>query len=462
MAFDGSGNYNRIHNWTSDAANGLDINAGEMDAEDNSIAGAFNITVTRDGQGKMAADFTPQTDNIYNLGVGAKRWKSINGLPIAPLSNSAGDIRNYGAVTGTDCAAAVTSAAAVNSLVIFPAGTWPMAATPTIPTGVILQALPGAIFSGAGAGALGFSTSYTVGNQTSDYSPAPPTAGGTGELSSFNYFRNATGTTGGASTVGNALRIQTNVAAGVVNLEWGFLSVLNNSATAGQNVAGYMQGNKLTGAGPTWAAVMESQDKSGNANPTTGHIGAEIDLRASGTDNNLLRVGLDIVLTRYPYNSGAAVTFGYGQRVGSFGDAGVTINAGYTVWDTTVGYAFDCANATVTAGAIRMPSTAPILFDAIGGTNVNAMHFNGVGGAAAGLDYTVSGTPFVRLNQSGAVSINTSGVMTQIIGPQQSTLVAAAAFVQVDTTTAVSTDSTFDGYTLKQVVRALRVHGLLA
>lgn len=45
---------------------------------------------------------------------------------------------------------------------------------------------------------------------------------------------------------------------------------------------------------------------------------------------------------------------------------------------------------------------------------------------------------------------------------QPTTAGAAAAFVQVDTTTAVSTDSTFDGYTLKQVVKALRNLGLLA
>jgi len=45
---------------------------------------------------------------------------------------------------------------------------------------------------------------------------------------------------------------------------------------------------------------------------------------------------------------------------------------------------------------------------------------------------------------------------------QPTTAIAAATFLQVDTTTAVSTDSTFDGYTLKQVVKALRNLGLLA
>lgn len=80
--FDGSGNYIRIHNWQLDAANGLNISAPEMDGEDNSIQAAFNLCVTRDGQGKMAADFVPTVDNTYNLGTNLKRWASINGVAV--------------------------------------------------------------------------------------------------------------------------------------------------------------------------------------------------------------------------------------------------------------------------------------------------------------------------------------------------------------------------------------------
>jgi Pectate lyase superfamily protein len=90
--FDGSGNYVRAHNWTADAANGVDINAGEMDAEDNAIAGAFNNAVTRDGQGKMTADFTPATDNAYNLGTGVKRWLTLNGVPTPTTQQNLGKL----------------------------------------------------------------------------------------------------------------------------------------------------------------------------------------------------------------------------------------------------------------------------------------------------------------------------------------------------------------------------------
>lgn len=85
MPYDGNGNYVRTHNWTADAANGLDISATEMDQEDNSIAAAISIAVTRDGQGKMGVDFLPNADNTLSLGSGAVRWASLNGTPISQI-----------------------------------------------------------------------------------------------------------------------------------------------------------------------------------------------------------------------------------------------------------------------------------------------------------------------------------------------------------------------------------------
>lgn len=85
MPFNGSGTFVRVHSWTSDAANGIDINATEMDAEDNGFASGLSLCVTRDGQGQMAADFLPSVDNTFNLGTGAKRWATLNGIAIANL-----------------------------------------------------------------------------------------------------------------------------------------------------------------------------------------------------------------------------------------------------------------------------------------------------------------------------------------------------------------------------------------
>jgi hypothetical protein len=372
--------------------------------------------------------FTPQNFVDNSSPAIAAAWlNQVDQLLKAPPT-AAGNILLYGAVSGSDASSAITSAAAANSLVVIPAGTWPIAAVPTIPANVQIQCLPGAVFSGAGAGALGFSTSYTVGAQFTDFSPVAP-AGGAGEITGYNYFRNAINTGGSPGTVANALRIQTNVAAGVTNFEWGFLSILLNSAIGGQNVAIYGQGNKETSnTGPTWAGVFEARDVSGAANPVTGLIGLEIDVRASGADNNFNRVGLDLVLTRYPYNSGPAAVISYGYRVGSFGDSGVTVEAGYTVSNTNVGFAFDCANSTVLAGAMRMPAGASILFDSVG---VNQLLYDSVG-----LAYHVSGNLACRVNQNGVLNLGTgayslaSAITSQVVVPVAAGIVQASHSAQ--------------------------------
>lgn len=99
MSFDGNGNYVRIHNWTQDAANGLNINAGEMDQEDNSIQGAFNLCLTRDGQGKMGADFVPGSPALYNLGTAGSPWLNVaakSGTIGPPASGVAWTVNSQG------------------------------------------------------------------------------------------------------------------------------------------------------------------------------------------------------------------------------------------------------------------------------------------------------------------------------------------------------------------------------
>lgn len=354
------------------------------------------------------------SDTLAALRNGADILVTAASVATMALPLQGGNIMLYGAVPGNDAAAAISAAAAVNSLVIIPAGTWPIVGVPTIPAGVVLEALPGANFSGAGAASLGLTAGALI--QIIEYASAGS------DFATNYYFRNAQYSGGTPGNTISALRLQDNVGANVTNYEWTLTSILNNSATAGQNVAIYGQGNKQTaGAGPTWAGVMEARDVSGAANPTKGLIGMEIDVRASGGDSGLNRVGLDLVLTRYPFNSGSAATIAYGMRVGSFGDAGVTVGAGYTVLNTTVGYAFDCANATVTGGALRMPSGAAILFDVSG---VNQVLYDGTG-----LTYKVSGSSVWRVNQNGLVNIGSgafglSGAMTSqvtgLIGTSQS------------------------------------------
>jgi hypothetical protein len=79
MAYDGNGLFVRLFNWVTDKTNGVPITASRMDGEDNGFAAGLSLCVTRDGQGKMTADFLPSVDNTLNLGSGAFRWAGLNG-----------------------------------------------------------------------------------------------------------------------------------------------------------------------------------------------------------------------------------------------------------------------------------------------------------------------------------------------------------------------------------------------
>lgn len=79
-AFNGSGTFVRSFNWVTDKTNGVNITASRVDTEDDGYATGLSLCVTRDGQGKMSADFLPSVDNTYNLGSVTFRWSSINGI----------------------------------------------------------------------------------------------------------------------------------------------------------------------------------------------------------------------------------------------------------------------------------------------------------------------------------------------------------------------------------------------
>lgn len=78
MAFDGNGTFNRLYSWVQDDANGINITAARVEAEDSGFAAGLSNCLTRDGQGKAGADFTPAVDAAYALGNGGFRWKELN------------------------------------------------------------------------------------------------------------------------------------------------------------------------------------------------------------------------------------------------------------------------------------------------------------------------------------------------------------------------------------------------
>ena len=69
MAFDGSGNFNRVHNWGQDAAAEIDIESARMDDEDNNFASGLSAVLVRDGQAPMLGNLNFGTFKGTNLGV---------------------------------------------------------------------------------------------------------------------------------------------------------------------------------------------------------------------------------------------------------------------------------------------------------------------------------------------------------------------------------------------------------
>lgn len=359
----------------------------------------------------------------YNTGLGDPAgiaFGKVNANFAELYSGNTGNIVQYGAVPGSDCTSAVTTAAAANSQVVFPPGAWVINSTPTMPTGVNIIAQPGATFTGAGAGILGLANgAFTVSNQISDYNP--PVAG---ELATLNVFRNPH-YTGGPAGVCAGIRVQTNVGALVTNNEWAILGIINNSAAVGtgQQVAVYGQGNKGTlgvRGGPVWGMVSQATDKSGLADPTDGLVSHEFDVFADSTDANLRRIGIDIV-------GGVAVsvspTIAYGLRIGP--SNGVAANCTFTngiylrgVHTSGIvlavasgsGVGIDVSQGTFANSAIRIGQAQLLAFK---NDDSKTLRYSA---ANVGLTYAAGGSDEVILYDSGAIGLSASGTLIKLVG----------------------------------------------
>ena len=73
-AFNGSGTFVRSFNWVVDKTNSVNITASRMDTEMDGAAAGLTLCTTRDGQGKMAADWLPSVDASFSLGSASFRW----------------------------------------------------------------------------------------------------------------------------------------------------------------------------------------------------------------------------------------------------------------------------------------------------------------------------------------------------------------------------------------------------
>lgn len=78
MPFDSNGVFTRVMNWTSDQQNGIAIECGRHDQEDNNFAEGFNDTFCRDGRAAATGDFDLGQHKIKNLANGTAATDAVN------------------------------------------------------------------------------------------------------------------------------------------------------------------------------------------------------------------------------------------------------------------------------------------------------------------------------------------------------------------------------------------------
>lgn len=78
MPFDSNGVFSRVMNWTSDMQNGIAIECGRHDAEDNNFAEGFNDTFCRDGRAAATGNFNLGNHKIQKLASGTATTDAVN------------------------------------------------------------------------------------------------------------------------------------------------------------------------------------------------------------------------------------------------------------------------------------------------------------------------------------------------------------------------------------------------
>lgn len=78
MPFDSNGVFSRVMNWTSDRQNGIAIECGRHDQEDDNFAQGFNNTFCRDGRAAATGDFNLGNHKVQNLANGTANTDAVN------------------------------------------------------------------------------------------------------------------------------------------------------------------------------------------------------------------------------------------------------------------------------------------------------------------------------------------------------------------------------------------------
>lgn len=97
MAFNGSGVFNRLYSWVTDAANSIKIRSQKMDDEMNGFATGLTNCITKDGQSTPTANIPMGSFKFTTLAVGTASTDSIT---LGQAQNSG--FLHIGSISGTD------------------------------------------------------------------------------------------------------------------------------------------------------------------------------------------------------------------------------------------------------------------------------------------------------------------------------------------------------------------------
>lgn len=101
MPFDSNGVFSRVMNWTSDQQNGIAIECGRHDAEDNNFAEGFNETFCRDGRAAATGNFNLGNHKIQNLADGIAATDAVTKGQLDASSAAGVTLNTAQTITGT-------------------------------------------------------------------------------------------------------------------------------------------------------------------------------------------------------------------------------------------------------------------------------------------------------------------------------------------------------------------------
>jgi hypothetical protein len=321
----------------------------------------------------------------------------------------------------TDMTAGVTAAAASNGVVLFPAASYNIASTPTVPAAVVLVAQPGATFSGSGATALGLLSGGGLGQY------AVPTASNSSAQGLYaRKLANFSGGTNGVTS--STIQGRADISAGDKNYEWVGLFDLRNSSTSAdgsQNVA-LVRNAVKSSTGRTWAGNDVLTDSL--ANPTTTSVVDELDLYGNGGDSAPGRVILD--LFALTCNACSAATIGYGERIGTIS---ATLGTGLLTYGTISSAAI--ANTSTSSGEFILDTGTSVTGIELAGTYSTAALTIGPPGSSGTqniLGYT-SGHGGASPDEAIQFSSGTASIYNGTITLKGATVTTAAALASTGT-----------------------------